>query len=139
MDGGSVRLLILLLLLLVFLYRFSQARQWITYCDLELSHSLFDRVEAIFKRCLLSSTSIDLWKFYLDFVRRRNPVDYSQPEQGKAARQTITQSFEFALNRIGQDRRAGEVWIEYLGFLKEGGVSSLLCLLPLSVSFDNRG
>ncbi|ORY53977.1 hypothetical protein BCR35DRAFT_310473 [Leucosporidium creatinivorum] len=96
------------------------ARQWIGYCDLELSHGLFERVQDIFIRCLRPSCSVELWKFYLDFVRRRNPIDLSQGEQAKAARATITKSFEFALNHVGQDRRAGDMWLEYLSFLKEG-------------------
>ncbi|KAK4046434.1 mRNA 3'-end-processing protein rna14 [Microbotryomycetes sp. JL201] len=97
------------------------AKQWIAYADLELSHGFFDRVQEIFLRCLRPSTSVALWKFYLDFVRRRNPVDVAQTEQSKAARATITKAFEFAINHIGQDRKAGEIWYEYLAFLKEGG------------------
>ncbi|SCV72519.1 BQ2448_4056 [Microbotryum intermedium] len=96
------------------------ARQWISYCDLELSHGLFDRVQDIFIRCLRPSTSIPLWKFYLDFVRRRNPIDLAQPEAAKQARATIAKSFEFALQHVGQDRDAGSLWSEYLEFLKEG-------------------
>ncbi|KAM0792797.1 hypothetical protein ACM66B_002566 [Microbotryomycetes sp. NB124-2] len=97
------------------------AKQWIAYADLELSHGFFDRVQDIFLRCLRPSTSVALWKFYLDFVRRRNPIDLAQTEQAKAARATITKAFEFAINHIGQDRKAGEIWYEYLAFLKEGG------------------
>ncbi|SCZ92478.1 BZ3500_MvSof-1268-A1-R1_Chr5-2g07896 [Microbotryum saponariae] len=97
-----------------------QARQWISYCDLELSHGLFDHVQDIFIRCLRPSTSIQLWKFYLDFVRRRNPIDLAQPEAAKQARATIAKSFEFALQHVGQDREAGSLWSEYLEFLKEG-------------------
>ncbi|SGY68797.1 BQ5605_C004g02920 [Microbotryum silenes-dioicae] len=102
-----------------------QARQWISYCDLELSHGLFDHVQDIFIRCLRPSTSIQLWKFYLDFVRRRNPIDLAQPEAAKQARATIAKSFEFALQHVGQDREAGGLWTEYLEFLKEGSVSNV--------------
>ena len=101
-----------------------QAPQWISYCDLELSHGLFERVQDIFIRCLRPSCSVDLWKFYLDFVRRRNPIDASQGDAAKAARATITKSFEFALSHVGQDRRAGDMWFEYINFLKEGTVSA---------------
>lgn len=84
-------------------------------------------MQDIFIRCLRPSCSVELWKFYLDFVRRRNPIDLSQGEQAKAARATITKSFEFALSHVGQDRRAGDMWLEYLNFLKEGSVSRCLC------------
>lgn len=80
-------------------------------------------MQDIFIRCLRPSCSVALWKFYLDFVRRRNPIDHALPEQAKQARATITKSFEFALSHIGQAREAGEVWLEYIEFLKEGGVS----------------
>lgn len=65
-----------------------------------------------------------LWKFYLDYIRRINPVDPAQPDRAGKARATIATSFEFALKHVGQDRQAGEVWIEYIRFLKEGQVSS---------------
>lgn len=53
------------------------SNQWIAYVDLELSHSFFPRVEALFARCLRPSPSVSLWKFYLDYIRRVNPVDPS--------------------------------------------------------------
>lgn len=85
-------------------------------------------MQDIFIRCLRPSCSVALWKFYLDFVRRRNPIDASLTEQAKQARSTITKSFEFALSHIGQDPKAGEIWLEYINFLKEGGVSDAVRL-----------
>ncbi|GAA5850924.1 hypothetical protein JCM8547_009132 [Rhodosporidiobolus lusitaniae] len=96
------------------------AQQWIGYCDLELAHNLFTRVEDLFARCLRSSTSVDLWRFYLDYIRRVNPVDPANLEQAKQARSVIASAFEFALGHVGFDRRAGEIWGEYIAFLKEG-------------------
>ncbi|GAA6055006.1 hypothetical protein JCM3770_000490 [Rhodotorula araucariae] len=95
------------------------AQQWIAYCNLELSHNLFDRVEAIFGRCCRSSTSVDLWRFYLDYIRRVNPIDPANIELAKQARSVVGAAFEFALSHIGHDRRAGEIWGEYLAFLRE--------------------
>lgn len=66
-----------------------QAQQWIAYCNLELTHNLFDRVEAIFARCCRSSTSVDLWRFYLDYIRRVNPIDPANIELAKQARAII--------------------------------------------------
>lgn len=34
----------------------------------------------------------------------------------------IGKSFEFALGHVGQDRQAGDMWMEYIAFLKEGQV-----------------
>ncbi|GAA5920123.1 hypothetical protein JCM1841_004448 [Sporobolomyces salmonicolor] len=96
------------------------AQQWIAYCDLELSHNLFDRVEAIFARCLRISTSVDLWRFYLDYIRRINPIDPANMDAAKQTRSIIATAFEFALAHVGQDRRAGEIWSEFIAFLREG-------------------
>lgn len=95
-----------------------QSKQWIAYADLELSHGLFTRVEEIFARCLRLSPSVDLWKFYLDYIRRVNPIE---GERAKDARMLIGKSFEFALQYVGQDRRAGDMWTEYIEFLKQPG------------------
>ncbi|BGO88812.1 hypothetical protein NBRC10512_002167 [Rhodotorula toruloides] len=95
------------------------AQQWIAYCNLELSHNLFERVEAIFGRCCLNSTSVDLWRFYLDYIRRVNPIDPANIDAAKTARAVIGAAFEFALSHVGHDRRAGEIWSEYIAFLRE--------------------
>ncbi|KAF8905733.1 hypothetical protein CPB84DRAFT_1844737 [Gymnopilus junonius] len=58
-----------------------------------------DKVESLFVRFLKSSPCVELWKFYLTCVRRRN----SAPQQ----RDTIRVSYEFALNHIGQDKDSG--------------------------------
>ncbi|KAI5478156.1 mRNA 3'-end-processing protein RNA14 [Pseudohyphozyma bogoriensis] len=94
--------------------------QWISYTNLELSHNEFGNVEALFSRCLRLSTNVDLWKFYLDYIRRVNPVDVTNPDAAKEARGVIAKSFEYALSHVGLDRRAGDMWMEYIVFLKEG-------------------
>ncbi|GAA6008673.1 hypothetical protein JCM11491_003391 [Sporobolomyces phaffii] len=104
-----------------FLATFPDAsQQWISYCDLELSHSNFSQVEAIFSRCLRISTSVELWRFYLDYIRRINPIDPTNLEAAKQTRSIIAGAFEFALAHIGQDRRAGDLWFEFINFLREG-------------------
>ncbi|GAA6062293.1 hypothetical protein JCM10212_004381 [Sporobolomyces blumeae] len=93
--------------------------QWISYCDLELAHSNFSLVESLFSRCLRTSTSLPLWKFYLSYIRRINPIDRTNQDVAKQTRQVVAGAFEFALDHVGMDRRAGEVWSEYIEFLKE--------------------
>lgn len=97
----------------------AQSRQWIAYADLELSHDNFDRVEAIFKTCLMRSTSIDLWRFYITYLRRRNPIDTSNPDRARETRGVIQRAFEFSLQHIGIDREAGSIWRDYISFLRE--------------------
>ncbi|GAA5924269.1 cleavage polyadenylation factor subunit RNA14 [Sporobolomyces koalae] len=104
-----------------FLNTFPDAsQQWISYCDLELQHGNFSEVESIFSRCLRISTSVDLWRFYLDYIRRINPIDSNNQEAAKQTRSIIANAFEFALAHIGQDRRAGDVWVDLINFLREG-------------------
>lgn len=99
-----------------------QAREWIAYADLELSHGNNDRVNAIFGRCLRTSPSVQLWHFYLTYIRRTNPIDRSSPERAAPARDVITKAFEFSLAYVGTDYEAGGIWHDYLEFLKEGEV-----------------
>lgn len=106
-----------------------QAKEWIAYADLELSHGNNDKVNAIFGRCLRSSPSVPLWHFYLTYIRRTNPIDRSTPERALASRETISKAFEFSLAHIGSDIEAGMIWYEYLEFLKEPQVRTRKAVL----------
>ena len=53
-------------------------------------------------------------------------MDPSLGDRAKEARGTIAKSFEYALQHVGQDRRAGDMWLEYIAFLKEGQVRMAL-------------
>lgn len=58
-----------------------------------------------------------------------NPVPPSSGGPGgnderERVRKVIEGAYEFALKFIGQSRDAGEVWKEYIAFLKEREVSS---------------
>ncbi|EMD41132.1 hypothetical protein CERSUDRAFT_43736 [Gelatoporia subvermispora B] len=68
-------------------------------------------VEALFKRFLNRSPFVELWKLYLTYVRRRLNT-------GPNARDAIRQSYEFAINRVGQDKDSTEIWMDYIQFLK---------------------
>ncbi|KZT13241.1 Suf-domain-containing protein [Laetiporus sulphureus 93-53] len=72
----------------------------------------FGFAESLFKRFLRTSSSVDLWKFYLTYVRRVNT--------GPNARDVIRKSYEYALNHIGQDKDSSEIWTDYIQFLKSG-------------------
>lgn len=61
--------------------------------------------------------NIDLWLFYLNVLRRRNPL--INDTTGKS-RQIISQAFEFVLDKVGIDPDAGRLWREYIEFLKSG-------------------
>ncbi|KZT01729.1 Suf-domain-containing protein [Laetiporus sulphureus 93-53] len=72
----------------------------------------FGFAESLFKRFLRTSSSVDLWKVYLTYVRRVNT--------GPNARDVVRKSYEYALNHIGQDKDSSEIWTEYIQFLRSG-------------------
>lgn len=102
----------------------SAARQWLAYIDLELSLSNFQQVEALFTRCLRSTPSVSLWKSYLSYTRRVNPLPApsgSGDEEGERGRvrRLIEEAYEFATRHVGMSRDAGEIWGEYIKFIKD--------------------
>ena len=99
----------------------TQAKQWIAYADLELGHGHFPEVEQIFSRCLRSSVSVELWAFYLNYIRRVNPVE---GDKAAASRAVIISAYDFSLNHIGIDRESGQIWLDYINIVKAGEVSS---------------
>jgi cleavage stimulation factor subunit 3 len=84
----------------------------IAYLNHFLSPGLFQYAEELFKRFLRTSPLVDLWKFYLTYVRRVNT--------SPASREAVSRAYEFALNRIGQDKDSGEIWSDYIQFLRAG-------------------
>ncbi|KAI2616818.1 hypothetical protein GGR54DRAFT_223338 [Hypoxylon sp. NC1633] len=92
------------------------AEIWVKYLDMELSLDNSSEAESIFTRTLRSIPKVQLWTSYLNYVRRRN--DLNDPT-GRA-RQTVSQSYDFVLNTIGQDREAGSIWQDYIQFIRTG-------------------
>lgn len=41
---------------------------------------------------------------------------------GPSTRDTVGKAYDFALNHVGQDKDSGEIWAEYLQFIKAGEV-----------------
>lgn len=59
---------------------------------------------------LLSET--DDSEAYLHYIRRQNP------DNSDTARATVIQAYDFALKECGLDRESGELWQEYITYLK---------------------
>ncbi|GLB33223.1 putative suf-domain-containing protein [Lyophyllum shimeji] len=74
--------------------------------------STWTEAEALFKKFLIISPSVDLWRFYLTYVRRVN----TDP----TTRDIVRKSYEFALNYVGQDKDSGDIWRDYIQFLRAG-------------------
>ncbi|THU98597.1 Suf-domain-containing protein [Dendrothele bispora CBS 962.96] len=76
----------------------------------------FKLAEDLFKRFLRGSSSVELMRFYLTYVRRIN----TDP----ATRDTVRKAYEFALGLVGQDRDSGDMWADYINFLNAGPADS---------------
>ncbi|KAJ7033322.1 Suf-domain-containing protein [Mycena alexandri] len=68
----------------------------------------------LFNRFLTVSPFIELWDFYLSYVRRINPLS------SLSSRQTVLEAYEFATKNIGHDHNSGPMWTEYIQFLDGG-------------------
>ncbi|GJJ07957.1 hypothetical protein Clacol_002164 [Clathrus columnatus] len=84
----------------------------IAYLEHFMQPGLYPHAEALFNRFLRPSPSVQLWKFYLTYVRRMN----ADP----STRDMVIKAYEFSLLYIGQDKDSSEIWREYLDFLKAG-------------------
>ncbi|KAI9103161.1 hypothetical protein DFS34DRAFT_354924 [Phlyctochytrium arcticum] len=103
----------------------TSAKHWISYAEFEQKHRALDKLEAIFARCLRQVPVVELWKFYLSYVRRAHSGTNVPPEKKAESRQTILKAFEFVLQNIGTDKDSGSIWAEYIQFLKVGETGSV--------------
>ncbi|PPQ83169.1 hypothetical protein CVT26_008434, partial [Gymnopilus dilepis] len=79
-----------------------------------LQHNLFEKAEIVFKRTLPESSSVNLWKRYINHVRSSVLSTISAPSQ----RHTIVKSYEYTLSHIGQDSDSWPIWNDYIDFLR---------------------
>ncbi|KAI5462320.1 hypothetical protein BGZ63DRAFT_354391 [Mariannaea sp. PMI_226] len=101
-----------------FLEVFPQAADiWVEWIELELGLDNFVDAEQLFGRCLMTVPNVKLWTVYLNYIRRRNDLNNDPSGQ---SRRTITQSYEFVIDNIGVDRDSGNIWQDYVQFVKNG-------------------
>jgi len=57
-----------------------------------------------------------------------------------ASREAVSKAYEFALSRIGQDKDSGDIWSDYIQFLKAGEVCHppATFSMPLTPVTDNH-
>ena len=84
---------------------------------MELQLDDTSKLEAIFGLCLLKVQSIELWGIYIDHIRRKNDVLTDVSGQG---RQVVNQAYEFVIDQVGQDKDSGQLWRDYIEFMKSG-------------------
>jgi len=82
---------------------------------MELESDNFTKAEDIFGKSLLSVPNVGLWSTYLNYIRRMN--DLTSDATGNA-RVTVNQAYDFVLAQVGIDRDSGNLWTEYIQFLR---------------------
>ncbi|KAK2873836.1 mRNA 3'-end-processing protein rna14 [Arthroderma sp. PD_2] len=95
----------------------SAAEQWVAYATMESENNELYKLEQIFTKCLLSIPNVQLWSLYLDYVRRRNNLT---TDSSGDARRTISSAYDLALQHIGIDKDSGNIWVDYIQFLRSG-------------------
>jgi cleavage stimulation factor subunit 3 len=84
---------------------------------MELDNEEIERAVQIFSQALLENPCIPLWRQYLNFILRRNNLT---TDTDGTARRTISQAYEFVLDKSGIDKDSGSIWKDYIDFLKTG-------------------
>jgi cleavage stimulation factor subunit 3 len=76
-----------------------------------------NQVAVILNEALMQLPNVDLFKLYLDHVRRALPLINDTTGQNRAE---IVKAFELTLEHVGIDPDSGNLWREYIDFLKDG-------------------
>ncbi|EEE53465.1 hypothetical protein OsJ_36592 [Oryza sativa Japonica Group] len=88
------------------------AKYWKQYVEAYMSAKDDEATKQIFSRCLLSCLQINLWRCYINFIRRVND------KRGSDGLEETKKAFDFMLNYVGNDVASGPVWMDYIAFLK---------------------
>ncbi|KAK1585164.1 mRNA 3'-end-processing protein RNA14 [Colletotrichum navitas] len=101
-----------------FVQVFPQAADiWADWAQLELSSNRFQDAEALFNRSLVNVPNVKLWTVYLNYIRRR--YDLTNDPNGEA-RRILSMSYDFVIGSVGIDRDSGQLWKDYIQFIKSG-------------------
>jgi cleavage stimulation factor subunit 3 len=60
--------------------------------------------------------NVELWQFYLNYVKSSNDSIENKEE--------IEKAFEFTLEKVGLDINSTPIWVDYLKFIKSQPVSN---------------
>ncbi|XBI24799.1 hypothetical protein VPH35_049851 [Triticum aestivum] len=88
------------------------AKYWKQYVESYIVTNDEETAKQIFSRCLLTCPHINLWRCYINFVKKVNS------KRGSEGLEETKKAFDFMLNYVGNDVASGPVWMEYIAFLK---------------------
>lgn len=94
-----------------------QAEQWISLAQLESEANNRSGVEAIFHKTLKDIPHLQLWRTYLDHIRRHFNLVV---DKSGTASQTNHAAYQAVLETVGIDKDAGTLWQDYIAFIKSG-------------------
>jgi cleavage stimulation factor subunit 3 len=95
-------------------------KYWIAYIDFEVRMKDHSRISTLFSKCLRLIHSFDIFKAYLNYIRRTHSIS----EDANQGRAVIKQAYDFVLAKVAHDRESGPIWSDYLSFLKAVQVNS---------------
>ena len=78
-------------------------------------------MEILFNVCKVSLLQLSLRLHSLLTERTIRRVNAGA---GPSTRETVRKSYEFAVSHVGQDKDSGDIWMDYIQFLKAGEVIS---------------
>uniref|UniRef100_A0A7E4VB61 Suf domain-containing protein n=1 Tax=Panagrellus redivivus TaxID=6233 RepID=A0A7E4VB61_PANRE len=87
-------------------------RYWKAYIEHELRAKNYDKAEALFERCIFQVLHIDLWKSYLHYLKLSKGHIISMREK-------VADAFELAIDRVGHDIQAAQIYQDYIQFLTD--------------------
>ncbi|EMC99961.1 hypothetical protein BAUCODRAFT_356979 [Baudoinia panamericana UAMH 10762] len=90
---------------------------YLSYLDLEYSDFDRNHIDQLFSASLPVIPSLPLWTSYLSYLRRVFPL---VPDPQGDNRKIITQAFEAVLDTVGIDPDSGNLWRDYIDFIKSG-------------------
>ena len=93
---------------------------WVEYLEFEDFNEQYEKMEIIFTKCLTSVFSVNLWKCYLNYIRKINSLKFKLDQE--ESREIITKAFDFVLSNIGFDPFSSSIWSDYINFIKIGKV-----------------
>lgn len=82
---------------------------------MELDHENWNLAETIFATSLMLAPNVKFWSTYMTYIRRMNDTN-NDPTGNK--RTLVAEAYKFVLDNVGIDRESGQLWLEYIQFLK---------------------
>ncbi|KAI6242732.1 hypothetical protein M3Y99_00179500 [Aphelenchoides fujianensis] len=82
---------------------------WKAYIEHELRTKNFENVEKLFAQCLTNVLNIDLWKYYLFYLKETKG-------HLPTFREKMAQAYDYALDKVGLDMSAQTIYADYISF-----------------------